>query len=511
MLDYKRFISYLYAYVDGEKGVNVGYIRCDQRQGNCRLVLNLQDRQGIEGGKYKVYLYRVESEQSPVGYYLDEFCINKNCGELKKQTMSENVWNTNRGIGEFDGIIAIYDKTHIYASQWTDTPLDVRRFLTYADWQKQRKQSSETWEKSSIQALTPEAQPTQMPSQAQSQTLQEQMQSQASGSPEIQLTETFTSEAQSAQTALSETMSPQEQAQGQLQEQMRSQVQSQLLQEQGQPQGQVQTQAQSQTLQEQMQPQTQGSPEIQLTETFTSEAQSTQTAFSEAMSPQGQTQGQLQEQMRSQVQTPMSQGQQQIQSQTQTQMSQEQGQAQEQMSSQVQSQTLQEQMQLQGQPQSQMQPQGQQQGQPQETRKLQQSRPQANGAKNFNGTANSRKCISELTLRLMENRAKLPDFENHEIYDCVRIEPNDIGLLEMENWRLGVNSFLTHGYYNYKYLMLGKLRFQDGVVKAVLGVPGVFNNKEQYIAKIFGFDLFVPVKHTNIRTGNFGYWIVELV
>lgn len=382
MLDYKRFISYLYAYVDGEKGVNVGYIRCDQRQGNCRLVLNLQDRQGIEGGKYKVYLYRVESEQSPVGYYLDEFCINKNCGELKKQTMSENVWNTNRGIGEFDGIIAIYDKTHIYASQWTDTPLDVRRFLTYADWQKQRKQSSETWEKSSIQALTPEV--------------------------------------QSAQTAFSEAMSPQ----GQLQEQMQAQVQSQTLQEQGQPQGQMQSQAQSQ-------------------------------------------------------------------------MSQEQGQSQEQ----AQSQTLQEQMQTQG----------QQQEQPQETRKSQQSSPQANGAKNFNGTENSRKCISELTLRLMENRAKLPDFENHEIYDCVRIEPNDIGLLEMENWRLGVNSFLTHGYYNYKYLMLGKLRFQDGVVKAVLGVPGVFNNKEQYIAKIFGFDLFVPVKHTNIRTGNFGYWIVELV
>lgn len=386
MLDYKRFISYLYAYVDGEKGVNVGYIRCDQRQGNCRLVLNLQDRQGIEGGKYKVYLYRVESEQSPVGYYLDEFCINKNCGELKKQTMSENVWNTNRGIGEFDGIIAIYDKTHIYASQWTDTPLDVRRFLTYADWQKQRKQSSETWEKSSIQALTPEV--------------------------------------QSAQTAFSEAMSPQGQEQGQLQEQ----VQSQTLQEQGQPQGQMQSQAQSQ-------------------------------------------------------------------------MSQEQGQSQEQMLEQSQSQTLQEQMQTQG----------QQQEQPQETRKSQQSSPQANGAKNFNGTENSRKCISELTLRLMENRAKLPDFENHEIYDCVRIEPNDIGLLEMENWRLGVNSFLTHGYYNYKYLMLGKLRFQDGVVKAVLGVPGVFNNKEQYIAKIFGFDLFVPVKHTNIRTGNFGYWIVELV
>ena len=110
----------------------------------------------------------------------------------------------------------------------------------------------------------------------------------------------------------------------------------------------------------------------------------------------------------------------------------------------------------------------------------------------------------------MEQRVKLPDFENHEIYDCVRIEPKDIGLLDMDNWRLGVNSFLTHGYYNYKYLMLGKLRFQDGVIKAVLGVPGVYDNKEQYIAKIFGFDLFVPLKHTNIKPGNFGYWFVEL-
>jgi hypothetical protein len=119
--------------------------------------------------------------------------------------------------------------------------------------------------------------------------------------------------------------------------------------------------------------------------------------------------------------------------------------------------------------------------------------------------------ISNLTIRLMENRPKLPDFENHEIYDCVRIEPNDIGLLEMDNWRLGVNSFLTHGFYNYKYLLLGKLRFQDGVVKAVLGVPGVYDNKEQYIAKIFGFEVFVPVKHSNVKTGRFGYWIVELV
>lgn len=77
MLDYKRFISYLYTYVEGEKGVNVGYIRCEQRQGICRFTLNLQDRQGIEGGRYKVYLYKADPDGTPIGYYLDEMVISK--------------------------------------------------------------------------------------------------------------------------------------------------------------------------------------------------------------------------------------------------------------------------------------------------------------------------------------------------------------------------------------------------------------------------------------------------
>lgn len=85
-MDYRRFISYLYNYVDGEKGVNVGYIRCEQRHGICRLTLNLQDRQqGVEGGSYKVYLYKISKEGNPVGYYLDEFTLSSGCGELKNR------------------------------------------------------------------------------------------------------------------------------------------------------------------------------------------------------------------------------------------------------------------------------------------------------------------------------------------------------------------------------------------------------------------------------------------
>lgn len=102
--------------------------------------------------------------------------------------------------------------------------------------------------------------------------------------------------------------------------------------------------------------------------------------------------------------------------------------------------------------------------------------------------------------------------EGNQIIESVKITPNDIGLLDMNNWRLGVNSFLTHGFYNYKYLMLGKIAFQDNqrAGSYVLGVPGVYSAKEKYLAGIFGFDRFVPVKETEIKTGSFGYWLVNV-
>ncbi len=111
---------------------------------------------------------------------------------------------------------------------------------------------------------------------------------------------------------------------------------------------------------------------------------------------------------------------------------------------------------------------------------------------------------------LFHKRSKLPLFEGSEIYDCIRIEPQDIGLLEMKFWKYGNNSFLSHGYYRYHYLLLGKLRFQDEEEKIILGVPSIYNQKEKELANMFGFEQFVSVKRTDRKQGEFGYWIVEL-
>lgn len=112
--------------------------------------------------------------------------------------------------------------------------------------------------------------------------------------------------------------------------------------------------------------------------------------------------------------------------------------------------------------------------------------------------------------KMLEEYPKLPVYGATELFDCVRIHPKDIGKLDMRNWKLGVNSFLTHGFYTYQYLLLGKMRFGDGNTRPIIGVPGIYSNREKYLANMFGFEQFIPVKKTGVKTGGFGYWIVEI-
>lgn len=111
---------------------------------------------------------------------------------------------------------------------------------------------------------------------------------------------------------------------------------------------------------------------------------------------------------------------------------------------------------------------------------------------------------------LLKHRSPLPAFANNEVMQCVRIMPEDIGLMSRSNWEYGNNSFLMHGFYNYHYLLLGSMVYEDGARQYVLGVPGIYSGKDQYLAQIFGFRRFVPLRTCPYKTGEFGYWIAKL-
>lgn len=96
-------------------------------------------------------------------------------------------------------------------------------------------------------------------------------------------------------------------------------------------------------------------------------------------------------------------------------------------------------------------------------------------------------------------------FEDKTVVMCAKMEPKDIGILPKEVWDFSNNSFLLHGYYSYKHIIFAKLMDQ-GSTHYILGVPGLFNNKEKFVAKMFGFTNFKSVKKQTLRQGDFGYW-----
>jgi len=101
-------------------------------------------------------------------------------------------------------------------------------------------------------------------------------------------------------------------------------------------------------------------------------------------------------------------------------------------------------------------------------------------------------------------------FEDDELTDCVRIEPQDIGRLPMEDWVLANNSFLLHSYYSYRHLLLAKRNGKKGV-EYVLCAPGICQNREEFMAALFGFCDFKPARKVENKTGEFGYWYMPVV
>lgn len=92
---------------------------------------------------------------------------------------------------------------------------------------------------------------------------------------------------------------------------------------------------------------------------------------------------------------------------------------------------------------------------------------------------------------------------------CCRMTLKDLGHMPKEWRHLKDNHFLLHGYYEYHHLLIGKLCGRHGE-RFVLGVPGEYGPREQYMAECFGFSDFSPLEQGKKHRGSFGYWYFYL-
>ena len=116
----------------------------------------------------------------------------------------------------------------------------------------------------------------------------------------------------------------------------------------------------------------------------------------------------------------------------------------------------------------------------------------------------------ELWESMRKRYPKILAFDYADGCEILAIKPQDIGLLPRENWVYGNNSFLLHGYYNYRYLILARLNQPGGSGRYLLGVPGHYQSNEKYMAAMFGFSDFVLSKKQPPKDSRFGYWYTDI-
>src|SRR5690554_8148373 len=75
LADYKRFVSYMYEYVNGVKKKNVGYARVEIRNGECRFTIHMQ-LEGLLEGIFPTYLIHRPDEEMDL-IYLGDYSVKR--------------------------------------------------------------------------------------------------------------------------------------------------------------------------------------------------------------------------------------------------------------------------------------------------------------------------------------------------------------------------------------------------------------------------------------------------
>lgn len=84
----------------------------------------------------------------------------------------------------------------------------------------------------------------------------------------------------------------------------------------------------------------------------------------------------------------------------------------------------------------------------------------------------------------------------------VSIKPVDLQLLKSSYHNLNNNTFLMHGFYRYRHMILGEYSMDKGTF-FYIGVPGEFVKKEQSTAAMCGFEGYE-------HSGDLGYYLYRV-
>lgn len=92
--------------------------------------------------------------------------------------------------------------------------------------------------------------------------------------------------------------------------------------------------------------------------------------------------------------------------------------------------------------------------------------------------------------------------------EYLSIGPEDFVLFSSDSYKAASNSFMLHGYYNYRHLILTREERRGEIVYYV-GVPGNYYDREKQVAIMFGFESFECAQEP-AQSSDFGYYMMKV-
>ena len=117
--------------------------------------------------------------------------------------------------------------------------------------------------------------------------------------------------------------------------------------------------------------------------------------------------------------------------------------------------------------------------------------------------------FEKMWINAMKKKPSVDNIFNTAFYEGCRISTTDLAQFGEEASVLKSNQFLLKGYGRYHHILAGKVRYA-GEERYCIGVPGIYENREKYMAEIYQFPVFLSLTENRMKTGSFGYWLYLL-
>ena len=123
-----------------------------------------------------------------------------------------------------------------------------------------------------------------------------------------------------------------------------------------------------------------------------------------------------------------------------------------------------------------------------------------------NSSTESGDLLKNMWIDTEKNVKPVDNIFNPAFRSGYQISLEQLGAFSPEARRLSDNQFLAKGYAMYHHLLAGKVIYA-GEERYCVGVPGIYENRERYMAQLYQFPIFLSLTENRIKTGGFGYWL----